>query len=332
MAVAGQANQCPADTVSELLSPASPTEKSVRIACSVTLRESDKVTKQIVLEGSAASGVSIDCGGAALEGFPAAGDRRGDAVVIRSSRKQDGRWDAPENIAIANCRIRGSIRISGFGRNGQATWNRQSSHHLGHTQRAQAAAPRRITLSRLDIEGTGPIPVYLAPGVTHVTLERSKIHGFSRGPAIYLDAETAHNTIVGNTIEATTTRREQIAVDGSAGNVISRNVINDGGNGGIYLYRNCGEGGAVRHQAPTGNELAENHFTGPGGKKPDIWIGSRNRSRRAFCDLDQDYDFGSGRSDLDHASNNRVFGNRVEGAKRDLVIRDDDIDNEIDRN
>src|SRR5690606_13104846 len=127
-----------------------------------------------------------------------------------------------------------------------------SSIREGHTAREQKAAPTRILISNVEFEANGGIPLYLGPGTTHVTIENSKFTGICGSVAIYLDAESAHNIIRNNTFNIQT-MREIIAVDGSANNRIEGNRFNLVSHGGIYLYRNCGEGGTVRHQTPHGN-------------------------------------------------------------------------------
>ena len=97
-----------------------------------------------------------------------------------------------------------------------------SSRALGHTERAQAAAPTRITIADSTLAASGAIPLYLAPGVTAVTLTGSRVTGRSVSVAVYLDAESARNTLSGNAF-AIETGREVVAVDGSADNRIEGN-------------------------------------------------------------------------------------------------------------
>lgn len=150
------------------------------------------------LAGGAASGTVIDLqGGWFNEGKPT-------EIVIRS-RLVDGGWDAPERIVIRNGSLRGSIRIAGLGRNGEAPGVRESSLREGHTERAQAAAPREIVLQNLQIEADHRIPLYLGPGVTRVTVKDCTFRGWSVSTVVYLDAESADNTIENCTF--TRTRR-----------------------------------------------------------------------------------------------------------------------------
>ena len=83
--------------------------------------------------------------------------------------------------------------------NGEDEKVKESSYKAGHTERAQAAAPSNVLLSNLTIEGVQRVPLYLAPGVTKVTIKNSKFIGNTVSTVIYLDAESAYNTIRNNT-------------------------------------------------------------------------------------------------------------------------------------
>jgi hypothetical protein len=141
----------------------------------------------------------------------------------------------------------------------------------------------------------------------------STINGRSDSAAIYLDAESGSNIIRNNTINITNAPREIIAIDGSASNQILTNTIQQAPNGGIYLYRNCGEGGTVRHQAPQRNLIAGNTISHTGGY--GIWLGSRNGGR-FYCSADDGYPFGSSKDNGDFADDNIIKGSNT-GAVRD---------------
>lgn len=233
------------------------------------------------------------------------------------------------NVAIRRCKINGSVRIVGLGNNGEAKAVKESSLSIGHTERAQAAAPSNTHLWKVTITGHGRIPLYIAPGVTNTVLADSTINGKSSSVALYLDAESANNIIRSNTFNVDNQfaprqfrPREVIAVDGSANNHIIGNTINKADNGGIYLYRNCGEGGTIRHQSPTGNLIAGNtiDISNISIFNYGIWLGSRN-GNRLYCDADKGFDFGSSVNDGDFANDNTVRDNRFIGMGRD--IKDD---------
>jgi len=278
-------------------------------------------TERIVLSGHAASGKIIDCNGGWFN------DGKATELIIRSD-KNGGNWDRPENITIRNCRIRGSIRIIGLGRNGEARGVNQSSHLLGHTARAQAAAPTGITISGVKFEAVGGIPLYITPGGTRVTVENCEFGGWSSSTGIYLDAESANNTIRNNSFSLQT-GREIIAVDGSANNRIEGNRFSRIPYGGVYLYRNCGEGGTVRHQTPRGNSITGNRFdtSGLGLACSAIWLGSRNGDR-PYCHADDGYPFGSSADNRDFADGNTVSGNTFSPLSP-RAIRNDGKNNQV---
>lgn len=334
-ATSASAAPCAPERVATVLEPATDKNRSVVLGCQLKLSRADVVTKQIVFAGAAASGAGLDCGGGRIDGGPKSVNRGRDMIVIRSrgATPEEMAADRPRSITIANCRIDGSIRVIGLGPNGENAVVKASSVRAGHTERAQAAAPTDITLSNLTIVGVGRSPLYLAPGVTGVSLLDSRLSGRTDGPAIYLDAESGHNRIIGNTIAVDTSRREQVALDGSADNLIKDNRFSALGNGGIYLYRNCGEGGTVRHQAPQRNTIEGNEFYYKRslGLNPAIWLGSR-AGLRWYCFLDRGHPFGSSRDDADQANGNVVIGNRIVDRSPAMMIRDMGARNRIEGN
>lgn len=240
-----------------------------------------------------------------------------------------------ENITIKNCKLKGSIRVYGLGMNGENEEVKKSSHKAGHTERAQAAAPSNVLISNMKIESVNRIPVYLAPGVTRVTVENSEFIGTTDSTVIYLDAESGYNTIYNNTFDVSgnfTLRqfriREVIAVDGSAHNTISGNKFKTAVGGGVYLYRNCGEGGTVRHQSPQHNLIENNDFnlSGLHINNYGIWLGARN-GNRFYCNADEGHKFGSSVNDRDFANNNIIRDNKFSGSDR--TIKNDGENNVI---
>ncbi len=298
----------------------------VRVACDLELDRNQVIEKTIVLSGPEASGVEIDCNGARLTGGRTHG--RKSSIEIRSAepsgdRSDLSRWRRPENIEIRECRLEGGIRIVSMANGGNDVHARPSSRRAGHPARARAAAPRNITLRDLTIEGQGWTPLYVSQGVTRVRLLDSEIRGLAESVAIYLDAESGHNEIRGNTIHPRTTRRELIAIDGSSDNLIVNNRFSSLNHGGIYLYRNCGERGTVRHTTPTRNRILNNifYYNKYDGSKPAVYLGSRDGSASAgYCDEDRGARLGSSADDRDFARYNVVMGNQIYKFRmRDMV-------------
>jgi parallel beta-helix repeat protein len=277
--------------------------------------------EKYTLEGSGENGRIIDLQGGWLN------EGNLTEMLICSKNMEKG-WDVPERITIRNGSIRGSIRIYGLGVNGEAAKVRESSRREGHTARAQAAAPRAILLEDLKIEADHRIPLYLSPGVTGVTVKNCTFTGWSASTTAYLDAESGGNRIEGCTFDVRS-GREVMAVDGSAANTIVGNRFLQARYGGIYLYRNCGEGGTVRHQAPQGNVIENNFFNMKDLRSGSygIWLGSR-QGRRSYCEDDAGYPFGSSIDNHDFADHNTVRGNVFQPAS-DKAVRDDGADNRV---
>lgn len=252
------------------------------------------------------SNTTIDCNGKEFnKGKPT------EIRIISSSGNQ------VQNVTIKNCKLNGSIRTVGMGLTGEAEELRKSSLSLGHTERAQAAAPKFVFIENVEINGIGRPHLYVGPGTTYLKVKNSKFFGSTSLGAIYLDAESGYNEISNNIFNVEGTfrlsqfsTRETISVDGSADNVISDNVFRNVTGGGIYVYRNCGEGGTIRHQIPRNNLIAGNEFELKQLMFNDhaIILSSRN-GNRDYCDADKGYDFGSSKSNLDFADFNVVEEN-----------------------
>lgn len=300
------AKPCTAQEMTELTAQAT---TPYALQCQARLERGQAISRPLILQGTDASGASLDCQGGAV-------GRRGQSVTtsqptvaIWSSRETATRWSRPSDIAIRNCTIHGAIRIWGMGADGSYDDLRASSRTASHTQTTQAAAPTRITLHDLAIVAKGTIPLYVGPGVTNVELTGSRFSGETVATALYLDAESAGNRIENNRF-AVRTGREIIAVDGSARNQISRNQIALYGRGGIFLYRNCGERGVIRHQTPSNNIITDNVFTGASWLRSRLIVLGSREGRRSYCGDDAGYPFGSSVDDADHATDNLLARNR----------------------
>lgn len=319
------ARPCSAAKLAELVAPATAAAPLARVDCSVTLSATTVVTKRLLFEGPVASGQTLDCAGGLINGAAGTVNAGGRMLEIRSRKLVDpvtgaASWQRPEGVTIRNCRITGSTRIWGMATNGQGVDLRDSSRLPGHVDRARANAPRDIRLEHLTITATGPNPLYLSPGVSGVVLRDSEITGdVADGLAIYLDTESTGNTLRNNTIHPRNGvfGRELIALDGSSNNTIVNNHFSSLSNGGIFLYRNCGEGGTIRISTPSNNAIVNNtffyaHYT---GNNPSVWLGSRDGNPFPFlvpyCDDDAGFPFGSSGSDLDFAQNNGVLQNQI---------------------
>lgn len=295
-------------TAAELRALTAEATTPYRLTCRAVLTPDQSIGRPLLIEGAEASGAGLDCQGGAVGRPGVATTTRQPTIAIWSRRVSAQHWSRPTDIRIENCVIHGAVRVWGMGADGSYDDLRASSRTAAHTATAQAAAPSHIELDRVTIVGTGSIPLYVGPGVTRLSLTNSTLTGRSDATAVYLDAESADNRIENNTI-AVSTRREVLAVDGSARNRITGNRFDLKGRPGVFLYRNCGERGVIRHQTPSDNQITDNVFSGAARLRPQLVVVGAREGRRAYCSADRGYPFGSSADDGDRATNNVVARN-----------------------
>ncbi|WP_319531827.1 right-handed parallel beta-helix repeat-containing protein [uncultured Cohaesibacter sp.] len=323
----GEAPACSNGKMKEILARATKDDATVGLDCSPRLNGQAKITKRLIFRGDQSNGVTLDCQGGTIDGGKGTVNAGKDMIAIFSKKQKDGSWRVPSNIQVKNCKINGSVRIWGMDQNGEGKTLRASSQQQGHTKRARDAAPRHVWFDKVTILGTGRIPLYISPGTTHFSLTNSRIAGSSTSTAIYLDAESANNLFINNRIETNTKVRELVAVDGSSNNRFISNQFSSLNHGGIYVYRNCGEGGTVRHATPSNNQFINNSFYYNKFKGfnlnieklgdfdlsfdvPAIWIASRNGGK-SYCNADNGFPFGSSANNNDLARNNVIAQNQI---------------------
>lgn len=300
------ARPCTPAEVAELTRPAA---EPYRLLCRAALSGRD-VARPVLIQGAEASGAALDCGGGRIQGPQAA--TTGTPTVAIWSRPEGQGWSRPVDVSVRDCVVAGNIRIWGMGAGGSMRDLLASSRTAGHTTAAQSAAPLNVRIDKVRFEATGTIPLYVGPGVTRTTVTGSTFAGRSTSTAIYLDAESAGAEIRGNVFDIRT-GREQVAVDGSGANRIVGNRFVLGGRGGVFLYRNCGEDGVIRHQTPSYNQITDNVFSGASWLRPrTVVVGAREGGRR-YCGDDAGWPFGSSADDGDGARGNQVARNRIEG-------------------
>jgi parallel beta-helix repeat protein len=316
MPVQATAPACSASKLASIRAPATAEALAVKVNCSFELGKGEVITKRLIFEGSAASGVTVDCHGAMLGGGEGALNDGKTMVEVHSRAYVDSagvkKWERPENVTIRNCRIAGTVHVWGMATNGQGADLKESSRLSGHVQRARDNAPTGVLLDHVTITGRGHAPLYLAPGVTFTRLIDSTVNGVSNSTAVYMDAESYGNVIQGTYIYTDTGQnRELIALDSSSYNTLIDNHFSSLDHGGIFLYRNCGEGGTIRHSTPSHNTIVNNVFfyNKYDGPNPSVFLGSRN-GNRSYCGDDSGYPFGSSASDRDYASYNVVMQNQ----------------------
>jgi hypothetical protein len=319
---------CTAFELAEIKEPARSIDPEVKVRCDLTLASTDRITKRLILEGPSSSNLTIDCNGALLDGGSGTINENRDMIEVRSRKTTDANgnpiWEPVADVRIAQCNINGAVRIWGMGKNGEATDVRTSSRLSGHVARVRAAAPRRITFEQMTITALGRTPFYISPGVQYVTLQDSEVTGESTSVGVYLDTESMGNEIRNNYLHVTNRqeyigglyvrKREELAIDNSTYNKIINNYISSLEGGGIYLYRNCGEGGTVRHGTPSHNQIINNtfYYNVYGGDNPSIHVGSRGDDYwRIYCDDDEGFPWGSSVDNRSFARYNVVMQNQI---------------------
>jgi hypothetical protein len=318
-----RAEQCAASTVSAMLDRTA--TAPFQLTCSVTLPKGSIVSRNVIIEGSSASGLTLDCNGGTIDASKGKSFDEKIAVAIRSRKTADGNWDAPQSLTVKNCTIKGYVRIYGLDINANGDNMRASSLRPEHNKYARDSAPRKVQLRHITFVAAGSIPLYIGPGVTYASVSDSTFTGKASATAIYLDAESGWNEVRDNLFSLSSEKRELIAIDGSRNNRIVGNVFENPVNGGIFIYRNCGEAGVIRHQRPQYNLIADNVFDyrkSSKTKKPAVWLGSRGGKQR-YCFHDPAHRFGSSADPGDFARNNIVEDNRVLGGGPRLIRNGD---------
>ena len=297
--------------------------------CSLTFEGPEQVlSRSIQFVGSKVSGAVLDCKGGSIKP-----STKGYSVAIRSEFIASS-WKTPQYLTIRNCVIYGSLRAFGLGTNGEAKEVHDSSREPDHTARAQASAPSKLQIIGNRFVADEMTPLYLSPGVHDVLVESNTFTGESRSVSIYLDAESTQNRILRNHFQIQGPR-EVIALDGSSFNTISGNSFLGLNFGGVFVYRNCGQGGTVRHQEPTHNAMINNYFEynteSNQNPKPAIHLGSRHGNRK-YCEDDSGFPWGSSVSNDDFADSSLVVDNQIKDLDPRKVIVNQGVNNTVFQN
>lgn len=353
------APECDSTTMAAVRGPGT---DGVSVACRLTLDRYETITRKIVFSGAAASGSAIQC---TCDAIGNCSTLRG-GIWIGGS-ESDGR---PQDITVTNCTITGDVRLEipdpcPHPRNtcryqpgstcppvaGASNASCQSSSDCacgyvctldrtscadtqpGFPEWIRARAPRRITFDHVTIAGSGKDRFYVGWGATETKLINSVISGEATGVPIYLGPHSTGAVIKNDQFYINTTDhdRELISIDGSEHNQVVDNWFSGLNHGGIYLFRNCGEGGHIRHTTPSYNHIVNNvfYYDSYDGSNPAVFLGSRNGNPPGFeigdwgsyCDDDAGFPFGSSADDRDFATGNVVMQNDIVKRSQLDVIR-----------
>jgi parallel beta-helix repeat protein len=299
---------------------------NLTVSSSMQLQPNCRYTGTTTITGS---NLLLDCRGASLDGEY----RLVPVLKVGGER-------GVSNVEIRNCTITGS-RGSGviIGLN-----TPDSEKPRGADGRPDPALqPHRITFQNVTVSRNGGVGIYVDDSVQDVSILGSSIEG-NAGVGIYLDHSSLRTRIADSRVlrngfgQASglpvhwNTIREGIAIDSSADNIIENSVIAGNKQGGIFLYRNCGEEPndarqVMRTQSTTGNIIRNN--TIEGGAMAGIAIASRQEMviRPEACRLRVDAARGVF---PDSAPGNRVTGNTISQVPVGIRVSDDS--NVVDEN
>ncbi len=278
------------------------------------------------------SGVTLDCQGAVIRG-PVTSSQRGIEIATPVT-------EALTRVRVRNCRVEGFINSLRVTRIGFRTLE-PGEEFLHPTS--------DIVVEDSTFTGSRGVGVYVDGYVSGVTVRRSVVRG-AGSSGIYLETGSKWSRVTGNLIVDNGFRengpggqafpfngvqlwfwgvgREGISVDGSYENVIAGNRFQGNANGGVLLYKNCGEhpdSGRYfeRRDHATRNRIEGNTFT---GGRNGVWVGSRmGENTLPMACTDPAYVTGPLlRVVLDRAEANVVRGNLFHDVTYGVRVEDDD--------
>lgn len=302
--------------------PAAPAQgcvqRDLEITRSTTLDPACRYLGTVTITGS---DLVLDCRGATLDG---------EYKVQRTLRI--GWTRRVTGVEVRNCVVTGSRSHGVIVGLGQPD-GRKPTDAEGHAFYDQH--PQNILLRNLTVRRNSRVGVYIDDYVRKVTLRDSTIEE-NGGAGVYLEHSSRGSQILGNRIlrngrgatggvpRADRGWREGIAVDSSAENVITGNVISGNAAGGIFLYRNCGErpgnpDQVTRWQPASRNLIRDNQIQ---GGVVGIWLASRQDRpfEESQCRLRPDP---ARHIFADAAPDNRVEANRISGVRTGIRVADD---------
>jgi hypothetical protein len=258
------------------------------------------------------SDTELDCQGSVID----PGSLSGYALHI------DSQGRALTNVTVRNCIVRNANAIGivvGWRGSDQAKVSRYERDEI------YDRTPHFIQIINTRVEASKGAGIYLDDYVSDVTLRHVAVTR-SDSMAIYLEHSSRRITIEDSLFEGNSQgkRREALAIDSSAHNVIRRNIFRRNKAGGIFLYKNCHEHAAFdakqteRWQGSDNNLIEDNHFE---DEPVGVWIGSRQSLdlRKMRCG-DPYY---GGKFVRDKARENTVRSNSFLRVSQGVLIEDD---------
>jgi hypothetical protein len=258
------------------------------------------------------SNSELDCKGSVID----PGLLQGYAVHINSH------GEPLSNITIRNCIVRNSNAIALV-----IGWKGSDQDKVDHYTRDEIyrRTPHQIQIINSRIENSKGAGIYVDDYVSDVAIRRVSILR-SDAMAIYLEHSSRGITIEDSLFENNSTikKREAIAIDSSANNIVRRNIFRHNKAGGIFLYKNCQEHANTdakqtrRWQGADSNLIENNVFE---DEPIGVWIASRQSLDLRKLDCGDPY-YGE-KYVLDHAQDNTIRGNIFRNVDRGVIVEDD---------
>jgi hypothetical protein len=322
---------------------------TIRVSKNTTIPKGcnyDKVTFKI-----STSNITFDCNGAELNGL---GKKERNALY-RGYKEAEAPRDTAfsilgsennslENITIKNCKLR--YYINGF----NISFGLENATHndlkAGRNIEAlenylRTLSPKNIRIENNEIIGSHKSGIFVQRYITHLVVNNNIING-AGDIGIYLESGTQKNTISNSTFtkNGETTydikerkrkprirKREAIAVDSSAYNIIKNNKFINNAGGAIFMYKNCYERHTEakqlpRYQGSNFNLIENNLFS---DERKGVWIASRqSRDLDNFDCGDKVIATNEGEKYYeDFAKNNRVINNIFDHNEKAVIVEDD---------
>lgn len=233
------------------------------------------------------------------------------------------------NIQVLNCRIDGA-KSSGL-------VVQQPTDDI-----TMAALPKEaryaegvqgVLVKNVSITRSAAVGLYVDSYAQDVVLDKVSISR-SGGAGIYLEHSSVRTSVLNSTIEDNGSgdslgrrdrgmRREGIAIDSSAYNIVRNTRFSRNAAGGIFLYKNCWEHHTKAATVPRWLHSSHNVIEGNTFKdeKIGVWVASRQSLDMSKWDCgDPALAPGYYR---DRADNNKIIGNKFDGGLVGVRVNDD---------
>lgn len=235
----------------------------------------------------------------------------------------DSKGNGLENIVIENCIIKNTRRKSIY--IGWSGSDRAKEEITPDRNKIYKLTPRKISIINTKIKDSKSSAIYVDDYVSSVLIDGVEISN-TDAMAIYLEHSSIKTTIRNSLISnaGRVHKREAISIDSSSENLIENNKIKDSPNGGIFLYRNCGERyyedetQVIRKMPASKNVIKFNIID---GSRYGVWIASRQSRNQENIGCGIGY-FAENKYAIDDSKFNSVEKNKIKNADIGVLVED----------